>query len=60
MFCPFVKDECKENCVFYCRNEAIINDLVHSHTNCLIVKRINEINYMQFSQLEEIKAELEK
>lgn len=59
MFCPFVKGECKENCVFYCQNETTINELVHSHTKCLIVKRVNEINYMQFSQLEDVKNKLE-
>lgn len=55
MFCPFAKTECREDCVFHCVHKETLSELTQSSTNCLIVKRLYSLNYMQFSQIEEIK-----
>lgn len=54
MFCPFIKSDCREDCVFHCVHEERNSQLTQSSTQCLIVRRINAINYMQDSQLKDI------
>lgn len=54
MFCPFVNGECREDCVFRCKHEEPNSQLTQSPTKCLLVKRMNSLNYMQESQLNDI------
>ena len=55
-FCPFVKDLCRDDCVFKTRNVAS-PDGVH---NCLIAVKLSDINDMQHDDLVAIWNEVKK
>lgn len=53
-FCPFIKDSCRKDCVFF-RKLAISGGDV---TNCLIAGKLDAINDYQSDQLTEISQKI--
>ncbi len=49
-YCPFIKDVCREDCVFSCRYTVTSQ----CTTTCLLVSKIDSINGRQYEQLANI------
>lgn len=59
MFCPFIKETCNPECVFRCRQSASSQSMMEPTTTCLIVKKLDSANDMQYDQLSEILSAVE-
>ena len=55
-FCPFIKDNCRNDCVFKYHNVAYSNKIY----NCLIAIKLSDINDMQHDDLSAIWNEVKK
>jgi len=56
-FCPFIKDICRNDCVFKHNNVALPNGNV---SNCLIAIKLTDINEMQHDDITDILNEITK
>lgn len=54
-FCPFIKDTCREDCTFRCRNVTTSQGI----TTCLIASKLDCINEMMSDQLTSIEQAIE-
>ena len=54
MFCPFIKDECREDCVFRCRPRATSPSILNGPLTCVLASRIDEMNTDQRDQLNDL------
>ena len=54
MFCPFIKDECRADCVFRCRPRAASSSMMQDTLTCVLASRISEMNTEQQDQLNEL------
>lgn len=54
MFCPFIKDECRNDCVFHCRPRAASQSMSNPVLSCVIASRIDAMNTDQRDQLSEL------
>lgn len=54
MFCPFIKDECRVDCVFRCMPRAASPSMMHDTLTCVLASRISEMNTEQQDQLNEL------
>lgn len=53
-FCPFIKDECRSDCVFRCRPRAASESMDHAPLRCVIASRLDAVNTEQRDQLSEL------
>lgn len=54
MFCPFAKEECRNDCAFRCRRRAVSQSMEESTTTCVIAASLDAINTEQADQLSEL------
>lgn len=55
MFCPFCKEECRDDCTFHCAKISVGSTMTNSGiTECLIVSKLDSINDCQSEQLNDI------
>ena len=54
MFCPFIKDECRTDCVFRCNPRSGSSSMYHEVLHCLIASRLDAMNTQQEDQLSEL------
>ena len=54
MFCPFVKGDCREDCVFRCRPRAASQNMVNPSLTCVLTSRIDAMNTEQQDQLNDL------
>ena len=54
MFCPFIKDDCRQDCVFRCRPRASSPSMQQPALTCVLASRIDAMNTSQEDQLSEL------